>query len=719
MDPGRHRALVLAAAWALPTAAIAPRCLPAAAAIAGAGLVVATATSLPGRRAGLLALPMLLCAAPGRAPPTVQLPPGPAWVSGVVDDVVRTPATGRTAVTLRGGQRVQVQGQLEVVPGDGLRVLAMVSRPAAPGWMPAVRAAPTTAQVSPGSWGPRRACALLRRALERSLLELVPDPHGATLATLVLGRATRPDFALTEAHRATGLSHLLAVSGAHAAMLAYLLGLTNRGRRLGAGRARLTFVVSVLCAYGCVAGAEPPVVRAVVAFVLSIAASRTGRSFGLVPGLLAPALVTAAWEPSALTSASFLLSYAAVVGLGVAATGAAGAARGWWSTALRASFWATLMTAPLTLWFFGQLAPTTILLTPICAPLVAVMLLLGLVAASLAALAPALAGWIGPLLHALAAAYAGVVRAADALPGTPIPAWTAPPAWLVALACAAVAAWLWARPGRRSLLLGVTLLAALWFVPASASGPAALRVLAVGHGQAALISTAAGAQVLVDCGSLQGGRRAARAVTDALAELRLDLLVVTHEDADHHNGLPALLERVVAARAVVPAAMAGTAVHALLSAHVPRVELLDGGAELRAGAVCVSAPRVPEGAADNDRSLWVRASLPDGDVLLSGDAQELGVAAALAQGIAAAADVLLLPHHGRANRNLAHLLGAVRPRACLASSSGEDGDTATGAVARRFGAEVWTTGRHGDLCFSGGAVTAARAPPLLARSPRR
>ena len=81
--------------------------------------------------------------------------------------------------------------------------------------------------------------------------------------------------------------------------------------------------------------------------------------------------------------------------------------------------------------------------------------------------------------------------------------------------------------------------------------------------------------------------------------------------------------------------------------------------------------------------------------------------------------MLLLPHHGRPNRNLAHLLVAVRPRACFASSSGADGDTATGAVARRFGAEVWTTGRHGDLCFSGGAVTAARAPPLLARPPLR
>ncbi|MGC6486859.1 MAG: ComEC/Rec2 family competence protein, partial [Planctomycetota bacterium] len=237
-------------------------------------------------------------------------------------------------------------------------------------------------------------------------------------------------------------------------------------------------------------------------------------------------------------------------------------------------------------------------------------------------------------------------------------------------------------------------------------------------GQAAVIATAGGAQAVVDCGSLQGGRRAARALADSLAQRRVDLLVITHADTDHHNGLAALLQRVSARRAVLPASMAGSPAHARIAAHVSDVTLLEAGSAFQAGDVCVRAPRVPEGAGDNDRSLWVRASLPGADVLLSGDAQELGVAAAIAQGIAAPADVLLLPHHGRPNRNLPHLLAVVRPRACLASAAGADGDTALGAVARRFGAEVWSTGRHGHLRFDGAAVHAAQAPALLAPADR-
>ena len=71
---------------------------------------------------------------------------------------------------------------------------------------------------------------------------------------------------------------------------------------------------------------------------------------------------------------------AAVIGLGIAAHSQPPSRRhSWLIRALRASFWATLLTTPVTLGFFKQLAPTTILLTPLCAPLVAALLLLALI----------------------------------------------------------------------------------------------------------------------------------------------------------------------------------------------------------------------------------------------------------------------------------------------------------------------------------------------------
>lgn len=722
MVPAAKHKLAAAVAWSVPTAVLASRCFPAAATLAAAGVCVCLLTRWPMRRAGLLALPMLFAAMPGRQAPPPCIPPGPVQLQGVVADVVRAPLRGQTYVTFVDGPRLRLPPDLEVVPGDQLSVLALAGWPAAPGWPPPLQAAAGTVEVRPGAWGVRRACALVRRSFERSLLRLVPGEHGAMLATLVLGRATRPDIALTQAHRSTGLSHLLAVSGAHAAMLAFLLGLGSRGKRLGASRLQLWSVLAVLAAYGLVAGAEPPVVRAVVAFLLAALASRTGRPFGLASGLLAPALVTAAVEPASLTGPSFLLSYAAVIGLGVAARGQhPTGASAWLGSALRASFWATLLTTPLTLWFFGQVAPSTILLTPLCAPIVAMLLLFSLIAASAAAVCPPLAEGIAPLLHGLSTVYAAVVHVADTLPCTPIPARITPPAWLLCAAGVVATAWIAWRPRRSSLIGGILTVTAAWFCPLSGPAAPSLQLFAVGHGQAALLTTPAGMQVVIDCGSLQGGARAARAVTASLTRRYIDVLIVTHGDADHHNGLAQLLETSRVARGVLPAEMAGSATHELLRRHVDQLNVLRAGERVCLDELVVYAPKVPRGASSNDQSLWVRAAVGDAEALLGGDAQELGVAAALADGFAAPADVLLLPHHGRANVNLPRLLAQVRPRACIASASSADGDTSQGSIARRFGVEVWTTGRHGDLRFDGVVLSGSVTPSLLneGAEPRR
>lgn len=732
----------MAALWALPTALLTQLCLPLAAVAACAGVLLHVGAF--GRRFGRACHPAALCALPAllAALPAVATghravtagadawPSGPVHVRGTVRDTVHAPLLARTYVWLDGDVRLVVPGELDAVAGDHLDVLARAAAPVVPDERPHLAAIAATVNVTPGAWSWRRATALLRHRLERELLRLVPGEPGAMLATLVLGRATRPSFEIAEAHRATGLSHLLAVSGAHAAMLALLLGLSGRARHLGASRARTTFVLVVLLVYGSLAGAEPPVLRAVVAFVLAAVAARTGRPFGIASALLAPALVTCLVAPTALLGPSFLLSYAAVLGLGIALRGRRPpqGAREWLADALRTSFWATLLTAPLTLWFFAQLAPWTILLTPLLAPMVALMLLLGLVAGALSCLAPAVAEPFGVVLRALAESYAWLVESADLLPGTPVPARQAPPPWPLLLVAAALgAAFVARRPTRGRLAAALTLVVLMWFVPPLSREREQLSLFAVGHGQAALLRCR-GAQVLVDCGSLSGGWRAANAVHRSIVDRHVDLLVVTHADLDHHNGVPQLLGRVTFGAAALPMHLRDGDLHRrLAAAGVPltwvpraaRVRPLDGV------PFQVFAPDLPPRASQNDRSLWVRATIDGLDVLLCADAQETGTAAALASGFATRCDALVLPHHGRRNANAPALLQRTAPGLALASAATADGDTALGALARRLGARLYVTGRCGTVHLSGTNVTCEHAPgprqPLSndARAPPR
>ena len=721
--------LLHAVLWAVPVAVAPVAWLPLAALWSLAGLWATRRRHY----AGLVALPALLAslAVAATARPAVDDAGraggkhGPVTVRGTVDHVVRAPLTDRCWVWLGRGPDapcLSFDGDVELSPGDTIRALAR-RRPPAVGRRPPLRAIRATLQVTPGTWSVRRGCAQLRRAVERQLLRLAPGEHGAMLATLVLGRATRPPPELAEAHRGTGLSHLLAVSGAHAAMLAMLLGLSSRARHLGASRTRSRLVLVILCLYGAVAGAEPPVLRAVFAFVLASLAARLGRPFSLTTGLLAPALLTCFVDPTAVTSPSFLLSYAAVTGL-LLAMAASRQQTGnpppgplqRCRQALRASLWATLLTTPFTLWFFGQLAPWTIVLTPLCAPLVAAMLMLGLLAGGAALAAPVAGELLAPPLIALAECYTAIVHTADGLPGTPISARYVPPPWALLLVSCAAVLLITLRPQRSSVAVGAVAVTGLWFVPLAPHAGPSLILHAVGHGQAAQLTTAAGKQVVIDCGSLRGGRRAARPLLATLSNRHIDLLVVTHADQDHHNGLAELLAQSCVQRALLPTSLLDSEVARLLAAHdVPFAAVAAGHTIRPMPALEIAAPELPATSSDNDHSLWVRAHCGTLAVLLPGDAEERGIAAMLATPLCRRTDVLLLPHHGRANAAAPQLLAHTRPRACLASAAAEDGDTALGHLARRAGAELWVTGRHGTIGVEPTADGARIAGTLGAR----
>jgi competence protein ComEC len=707
--------LAFAAAWALPTALLVPVCAPLAAAVAAAGLLAAC-RRVPGcGLPGLAALPVLLAGLGSPAAPAPAMPPpGPAWLFGPVAAVVRSPEHGATSLVL-GVQHpavvVHLDRDLSVLPGDAVALLVYVAAPPAPGVPGTVRGFAATASVVPGPPTLGRLAAALRRILEVELLSRTHGEAAGLLAALVLGRDTRPAGELQQAHRGTGLSHLLAVSGAHAAMLAFLLGLTRWNGRPRPGRSgrRTSAVLGLLGAYALITGCEPPVVRAVLAYALAAVAARAGRPCGVVPLLLLPALVTALLQPSALLGPSFLLSYAAVVGLALAGAphGEPRLAR-WVLLPLRSSLCAAVLTAPITLWFFGQFAPWTIALTPLLAPLVAVLLLLGLCTGVLGPFLPWAADLVAAVLQALADAYIAVVRAADGLPGTPVHASCAPSAaMLVAAAFVGLVALL-AQPTRRCCL-GVAALQTLpHWLPLPVRAADELRLFAVGHGQSCLITSASGHLAAIDCGSLQRPYLAAQRLVDALPRRRLDLLVLSHDDQDHHNGTSHLLERVPIDRALLPAALLASPVAAALRARGTAVTGLPPGAVATpAPHLRIWAPPCQAGADDNDGSLWVSAALGDCRVLLCGDAQERGIDAAIAAGFAAPHDVLVLPHHGRSAGRGRELLAAVQPRACLASASTADGETVLGALARRLGSEVWVTGQHGSLALAG-------SPPRIA-----
>jgi competence protein ComEC len=281
--------------------------------------------------------------------------------------------------------------------------------------------------------------------------------------------------------------------------------------------------------------------------------------------------------------------------------------------------------------------------------------------AALAALPAAYLAWLG---HTAAHAPGATVQL---------------PFWIVTAGCAlAAAAPFAARRARRVprsirrpavlAALALALAAAGPLHPSSPAAPPAFRIsfLDVGQGDATLIQAGDHA-VLVDAGP--PGDHIASLVHEAGAR-RLDLLVITHAQADHEGGAAELLARVPVG-AVLDGrdgvrSMDGERFAAVAVADRAPLLLPAAGQVLRAGPIRLdvlsppAAGRVP-GEDPNARAIVLEATFAGVRLLLTADAESDVLGSLPLEPV----DLLKVSHHGSADPGLPSLLATLRPRAAV------------------------------------------------------
>jgi competence protein ComEC len=287
----------------------------------------------------------------------------------------------------------------------------------------------------------------IREHIATSLARGVDGERFAVLAGVVLGEDEGLSAELRDRFRASGLYHLLAVSGQNVALVAggvllvaWLLGIPRFVGEVGA--------LAGIGAYVLAVGPQPSVVRAGIAGALTSLAWICAREGDRWWFLLLGAVALLAWNPYTLLDPGFQLSFAAVVAIFVLAPRLTHALEGYpvphtVATFLAVSIACGVTTAPL-LWLQFQAVP--LLAVPanaLAAPAVAPLLGLALAAAALMPLLPSAAlalvwldGW--------AAAY--LALCARLVGGLPFAQLTSGRAGLLLLAGAAVlAAYAWQR----------------------------------------------------------------------------------------------------------------------------------------------------------------------------------------------------------------------------------------------------------------------------------
>ncbi|HEX4463585.1 MAG TPA: ComEC/Rec2 family competence protein [Solirubrobacterales bacterium] len=591
----------------------------------------------------------------------------------------------------------------------------------------------------------------IRARAERALGSDMPAREAALARGFVLGEDERIDAGTVEDFRRAGLSHLLAVSGQNVALLALLAMplLALLGMPL---RTRLLWVVATIAVYVPLAGGGPSIVRAGVMGVLTLLATFAGRRASRFYALTIAAIVTLAIDPRIGADVGWQLSFAAVLGIlaiaqplrrAIVSRLGSGALRGALAEGVAVTVAATLATAPLIVFHFGELSTVGLFANLLALPAVAPAMWLGMLS-SIGAQVP---GFPAAIPNAIAAPLLAYIAA--------VASWCGRPGWAclevdlgvrglvasyVALTAMAISlpALLRRRriaalrrergpgsprcnvfppsQGRKALhrcwrpaAAGVALVVVVALVclganagesPTPATPALRIDVLDVGQGDAILLRPAMAPPVLID-GGPPGD--------DLLAKLEdagvdsLGVALVTHEQSDHAGGIEELFQRHFSVGRLLYARL-GRRLRGAAAATGAGPERVAAGDSLRVGRLRLSVlwppPELldqPLGGADpNAQALVLLARWRWFSILLTADAEAGEVPIDPGP-----VDVLKVAHHGSEDAGLGALLDRTTPRLAVISVGADNpyGHPAPSTLAElaRHGVQTLRTDRRGTI----------------------
>ena len=566
-----------------------------------------------------------------------------------------------------------------------------------------------------------RAAQVFRAFVGRSIGRLFPEREAGLLLGLVLGDASKLDAGMMRDFQGSGLGHLLVVSGENVAMvLAPMLGLASllrltRWPRFGTGVGTVAFFVVMT-------GAEPSVMRAGVMATLALVGVLIGRPRATGSILAGAVLVLLVLDPWLVWSIGFQLSVTAAAGMVALASPIGERLRRFVpapvALAAGTTLAAQLGVTPILLFHFHEVPGVTIIANLLAFPAVPPALLLGLAAATVG-LASVTIGHVIAAIALIPMRYLEWV--ADRLAKAPVGHVTSGggPAVLI-LGGAGIVGLAWAlhrrwRPPRPVVVLAVAAFPlVVWSSALGVGLPSGLvvRFFDVGQGDAALVTSPAGVDILVD-----GGPDQELVATDlaALGVKRLDVMVATHPHADHIIGLPTVLGRVPVGLVLEPGCPETSAIQADLDTaiadeHVP-VRYPRAGDTVTVGDVrleVLSPDRCWVGTnsdANND-SLVILLHYREDTVLFGGEPEQPAQQVLLDENAPMHAELLKVPHHGAAT-SLPEFFQAVDTDLAVISVGqpndyGHPVQSTLDAIAAT-GAQIWRTDQHGDIIVTFGS----------------
>ena len=377
------------------------------------------------------------------------------------------------------------------------------------------------------------------------LFELMQEDDAGILCAMLLGEKAYLPEEEKEMYQRTGIGHMLVISGLHISLLAAGLFYVLRSYVMPM-KGAVVLTVVLLFLYGQFTGFQVAAVRAILMASCLLFARYTGRSYDPLSALSLSGIMTIIQEPAQLFQCGFILSYTAVGGILLFAPVLEKCRkknRIWQSFFFSASVFAVTM--PVMLWFYYEICPYSVLANVLILPFLSLLVGVGAAGCILSFFWPSGGAFLLATVHYILEFYEAVCRVILSLPMSRVVTGR-PPVWCLvvyyAVLVSAVCLYLkWEEI--RWLYAGAALLflLCLLFRPQIRF---MYTQLDVGQGDCACLFYG-NKTFLIDGGSSSVsdvGKYKIQKFLKFYGRNRVDLVFVSHSDADHTNGVVELVE---------------------------------------------------------------------------------------------------------------------------------------------------------------------------------
>ena len=515
---------------------------------------------------------------------------------------------------------------------------------------------------------------------------LFAQEPAALLRSLITGDRSRLSDGVYSDFRRSGMAHLLAVSGLHIGFLVcFFCALPMPGR------VRCAVAIPILVLFVLMIGSPPSAWRAVIMAAIVLLAPLLRREPDPLSSLAFALVILLVHNPYAIQSVSLQLSFAAVAGLACfnrrLYDWLVKPAAKWNKRLFRVKLWkgiagslsvscsAMVFTLPLMALHFDTLSLVSPLSNLLCLPLATLCFCGGLVLSLLSWVWLPAAQWLALLFGFVTQLLSAAAHLLSAIPYSNL-----------VLDNFYARLWLWAtfaivmlvvclKPLRARPVLPIAASASLLFLGlalnmlTAQSTAFSVTALDVGQGSCTVFLSE-GAFVAVDCGGSDAGDTLADHLNSA-GETKLDLLVLTHYDDDHADGVEQLLRRVKVDCIALPDTADETGsraeIEALARYYGTSLRWVDQTFAVTFGAAELYIyPPVSE-ASDNAGCIAVLAHWQGHRVLVTGDLPGEQEQALMEREGLEDVEVLVVGHHGASSSTCDALVAGLRPDYALIS----------------------------------------------------